>query len=218
MPGRRLIMMACGLGAIFSFSSAPAQCIVLGFALLLYARLTSGMRFRWTLLFVMAGTALFSAFLINNNPLGFIISNLIFDPASGYYRYWTWVTVLAHISQSPWYGLGYGVLPEEINHTIDALWLILAIHSGFPGASLTFFSMAGASSLSTSRRNANLLEQEEKLGITLGIVVSLTVLIALTVHFWGSVWVLTGLLAGTRAHLGELGTGVRSANRAFSGR
>lgn len=205
MSGRWFFMAACGLGAIFSFSSAPVQSIIIGFALLTYARLTSGLPYRWTLLLSIAGAAIFSAFLISNNPLGFIISNLIFDPASGYYRYWTWVTVLAHVSQSPWYGLGYGVLPEEINHTIDALWLVLAIHSGFPGAILTFFSLVSASSLPASRRKANLSEQEERLGITLGIVVSLTVFIALTVHFWGSVWVLTGLLAGTRAQLGELG-------------
>jgi hypothetical protein len=205
MRGRLVIMTACGLGAIFSFSSAPVQSILIGLVLLLYARLTPRMPFRWTLLLVLAGMAIFAAFLISNNPLGFIISNLIFTPASGYYRYWTWVTVLAHISYSPWFGLGYGVLPEEINHTIDALWLILAIHAGFPGAALTFLSLVGASSLPTSRKKANLSEQEERLGLILGIVVALTVFIALTVHFWGSVWVLTGLLAGTRAQLGELG-------------
>jgi hypothetical protein len=26
-----------------------------------------------------------------------------------------------------------------------------------------------------------------------------------TVHFWGAVWILVGLLTGLRAHLGELG-------------
>jgi hypothetical protein len=205
MRGRWAIFPSCALGAIFSFSSAPVQSIIIGLALLLYARLTPGISFRWILLFAMAGAAIFSAFLISNNPLGFIISNLIFDPASGYYRYWTWVTVLNHVSLSPWYGLGYGVLPEEINHTIDSLWLILAIHSGYPGAGLIFFSLVSASSLPTSRRKASLSDQEERLGITLGIVASLTVFIALTVHFWGSIWILTGLLAGTRAHLGELG-------------
>jgi hypothetical protein len=204
MRARHVILIASLAGAFFSFSSAPVQSLILGFGLIYYAKFSAGIPYRWTILFVLGSLAVAATFVISNNPLGFLISNLIFDPASGYYRVWTWYAVLDHLSLSPWFGLGYGVLPEEINHTIDAMWLVVAIHSGYPGAVLTFLSLIGASSIATTKR-VFLTKQDQTLSLTLGIVCFLTIFLTITVHFWGSLWVLTGLLAGIRAHLGELG-------------
>lgn len=41
--------------------------------------------------------------------------------------------------------------------------------------------------------------------MTMGILIFMILYTALTVHFWGQAWILVGLIAGTRAHLGELG-------------
>jgi hypothetical protein len=196
--------IACTLGLVFALSSAPIQVLLIGFALLLYGRLTAGIPFRWIALPTLTGLAILPTFAIGS-PLGFILSNLIFDAKSGYYRYMTWQSVMAYVSQSPWFGLGFEVTPEEINHSIDALWLVLSIQYGYAGAILTAIALMGASSISTSGKGVSLTDQETRLGTVLGVFSCVTILMAFTVHLWGSEWVLTGLLAGTRAHLGELG-------------
>jgi hypothetical protein len=205
MRWKPLVIFSCSLGAMFAFSSAPIQTMIFGFCLLIYNRLLSQFSFRWSALFAIGAVGVIGAFLLSNSPVGFIITHLTFSPESGYYREWTWHMVGLYVSQSPWFGLGYGEMPEEINHSIDSLWLVLALQSGYPGPFLVAFSLAGASATLTSGRNAGLTPAETKLATTLGIVMFLTAYIAFTVHLWGSSWILTGLLIGTKAHLSELG-------------
>ncbi|MGA7324736.1 MAG: hypothetical protein WBX25_09695 [Rhodomicrobium sp.] len=202
MRGRWFILTASGLGLAATISSAPVQSAIMGFGLLRFARLTSGLRFRWLALFLLAALMVVATFLVSNSPLSFIISHLTFDPSTGYYRYWTWYQVLAYV---PWYGHGYGTLPDDLNHSIDSLWLMLLIQAGYPGAILTSLSMIGAGSIRTSGDKVHLTAEERKLGTVLGIIVFLTIFLSFTVDLWNSTWILTGLLAGTRAHLGELG-------------
>jgi len=145
-------------------------------------------------------------FLVSKSPLGFIISHLIYVPASGYYRYWTWTSVISAVSLSPWYGLGFGPVPDafDINHSIDSLWLVTAMLYGVPGAVLLALSLIGAASLPTNGPRVRLTPAESKLGTVLGIVIFLTIFLAFTVHIWGVDWILVGVLIGLRAHLGEL--------------
>jgi hypothetical protein len=205
VPSRIFVIIACSIGTIFSFSSAPWQAALLGFCLLAYGRITAQVRFRWAALFALAAVGIATAFTLSDSPVGYIISHLTFDPSSGYYRVWTWDRVTYYVSLSPWHGIGYGTLPDEINHSIDSLWLVLSIHSGYPGAILTFLTLIGAASLPTSGRGVRLTDEETHLGMALGIVILLIVFIGFTVDLWGSAWVFIGLLAGMRAHLGELG-------------
>ena len=203
--GRRLVILSCSLGAIFAFSSAPIQVMLAGFCLLIYNRMLSQFSYRWSALMVAGAVGIIAAFLISNSPVGFIISHLTFSPESGYYREWTWHMVGLYVSQSPWFGLGYGEMPEEINHSIDSLWLVSAIRSGYPGAAFVALSLAGAAGVMTSGRSAGLTPAETKLAAALGIVMFLTAYISFTVHLWGTSWILTGLLIGVKAHLSELG-------------
>jgi hypothetical protein len=139
------------------------------------------------------------------SPISVIIGNLIYDPVSGYYRYWTWQMVGVAVHDSPWFGLGIGPYPEdyEINHTIDSLWLILALRFGIPCAIFVALSMFGTGLWPSATRRA-----EEKLSIALEIVTLMIVIIGFTTDFWGQTWVLTGLIVGTKAHLNELKTNI----------
>jgi hypothetical protein len=203
--GRRFAIFSCSLGTILAFSSAPIQTMFVGFGLLIYDRMFSRVSFRWLALIIASAVGIIAAFLISNSPVGFIVSHLTFSPQSGYYREWTWHMVGLYVSQSPWVGLGYGEMPEEINHSIDSLWLILSIHSGYPGAVLIALSLFGAAATLTRSRASGLTPVEAKLATTLGILLFLTAYISFTVHLWGTSWILTGLLIGTKAHLSELG-------------
>jgi hypothetical protein len=203
--GRTFAIVCCALGTMLALSSAPIQVLLMGSGLVLYDALLSKVAHRWSIFKVIGIITIASAFLISSNPIGFIITNLTFSPQSGYYREWTWAMVGLYVSQSPWYGLGFGPLPDEINHSIDSLWLILSIQAGYPAALFVGLTIVGASPIGTRGRKADLTPAESKLATTVGIVLFLTVYIAFTVHIWGSIWILTGLLAGLKAHLSELG-------------
>lgn len=205
MKGRYIMMISCLLGALFSFSSAPIQCIILGFCLKGYNRIFISNPYRWLVVIGGGVLAIVAAFLFSNSPVGFVVSNLIFSSDSGFYRVWTWDRVIYFVSQSPWYGLGYGEPPEDLNHSIDSLWLVLAMRAGVPGAILAALALIGAASLPTSGRKIDLTPAERKLGMILGILIFLTIFVSFTVDLWGPTWILTGLLIGMRAHLGELG-------------
>ena len=96
-------------------------------------------------------------------------------------------------------------MPEAINHSIDSLWLVLSIQSGYPGAVLVALTLLGARPTFTGGRKPELTSAESRLSSALAIVLFLTMFLAFTVHIWGSAWVLTGLLLGLKAHLSELG-------------
>jgi hypothetical protein len=199
---RAFCVLSCSLGAVLAFSSAPIQGMLMGFGLLAYNRLFCKVRRRWLFFFIVSALGVAVIFVMSGNAVGFIISNLTFSPQSGFYREWTWETVTAYVSQSPWFGLGLGPLPDEINHSIDSLWLVLAIEAGYPGAVLVALSLMGANPMFGSRTQT---PDESILATTLGILLFLTIFIAFTVHLWGCTWILAGLLLGAKAHLTELG-------------
>ncbi|HZS55740.1 MAG TPA: hypothetical protein VFA65_15160 [Bryobacteraceae bacterium] len=214
---RRLFVIgSCSIGVMLSLSSAPIQCTLLGLGLLTYDRMFYRFQIRWALILGISGAVVFAVYLITNSPIGFIISHFTFDPSTGYYRVWTWATVTPYIAQSPWFGLGFGTLPDELNHSIDELWLVLGIHYGWPGAILVALSITFAAAVPTRRPYLDLTENERKLGTTLGIISFLTLFFACTVDILGILWTLTGLFAGVSAHLGELGRLRRSKSKAMT--
>ena len=203
---RSFAIVACSLGAIFAFSSAPLQGILLGFALLIYNRIMAGFSLRWPALIGLGAAGIMTLFLVSDAPLSLMIRHLIYDPASGYYRMYVWTIAGAAVVQAPWFGLGFGPYTDpDVGHSVDSLWLMAAMQFGIPGSVLIALSMIGAASLPTSGRAVNLTPAESKLGTTLGILIFLTLFLAFTVDLWGTTWILSGLLIGVRAHLGELG-------------
>lgn len=201
---RLFVIASCFMGTIISFSSAPIQVMIMGLALLAYDKLFAQFSYRWSILIGVGVAVIVAAFTFSNNPIGFVISHLTFSPESGYYREWTWSLVDQYVSQSPWFGLGFGELPEEINHSIDSLWLVLSIQAGVPGAVLIGLSLIGAKPILTGGRKPGLSSEEMRLSGVIGIVLFLTIYITFTVHLWGAAWIMTGLLLGVKAHLSEL--------------
>jgi hypothetical protein len=203
---RRFVIVASALGAIFAFSSAAIQAVVMGCGLLMYSKIPVRIPFRWSALVWIGAAGVLSLFLVVDEPVRLVIRHLTFDEQSGYYRYMTWNMVIDAVAQSPWYGIGFGPFPEDyIPHTVDSLWLVLAIQSGVPGSILVALSMVGSASLPTRGPSVNLTMADSKLGTALGIVIFLLAFLGFTVHFWGTTWIFVGLIAGLRAHLGELG-------------
>jgi hypothetical protein len=204
--GRKVAIFACGLGTILSLASAPIQGAFLGFALLFYNRIVAGIPYRWGALVAMATVGIVTVFTVVENPLGYVFRHLIFDTESGYYRMWIWQSSIEALTQSPWFGLGFTFSKfYEIPHSVDSVWLWTALQFGIPGSLLLALSVIGAASLPTSGPRARLTVAESKLGTILGILIFLIVFLGFTVDYFGNVADLIPLLAGVRAHLGELG-------------
>jgi O-antigen ligase/polysaccharide polymerase Wzy-like membrane protein len=203
---RRLTIIACGLGLLIAVSSAPIQGAIMGLVLLAYGRVSANVPGRWLLLVFIAALGGLGVYFASNSPFGIIFRHLMLDPESGYYRFYTWQMVTSALAQSPWFGLGWGPFETEFDITpsVDSLWLMSALTFGIPGAALVGLSMIGAASRKTSGPTARLTMEESKLGTALGVVIFILIFLAFTVHYWGTTWVLAGLLTGVRAHLGEL--------------
>ncbi len=105
---RSFAIVACSLGAIFAFSSAPLQGILLGFALLIYNRIMAGFSLRWPALISLGAAGVMTLFLVSDAPVSLMIRHLIYDPESGYYRMYVWTMAGTAVAQSPWVGLGFG--------------------------------------------------------------------------------------------------------------
>jgi hypothetical protein len=204
--GTGFVIFGCALGTLLSLSSAPFQGVLMGLGLLAYGRVFGRIRFRWAGLIALGTAAIAIVFAIFNYPLGFIFSHLVFDPYTAWFRLWTWEMAGAAVAQSPWFGVGW-VIPDTygIPGTVDSIWLFWALTFGIPSSVLLALSMVGAASLPTNGPRVRLAVAESRLGTTLGILIFIILFMGFTVHFFGTAWILIPLLAGLRAHLGELG-------------
>jgi O-antigen ligase len=211
---RGFAILACALGAFLALSSGPIQGALLGFSLLMYNRVMAGIRFRWASLIGLTSAGIIMVFTFVENPLGYVFRHLVFDTESGYFRLFIWQQGSAAVATSPWFGLGW-VTPEyyEVPITVDNMWLVWALTFGIPGSLLLALSILGAASLPTNGSRASLTGAESKLGTSLSILIFVILFVGLTVDFYGNAWILIPVLAGIRAHLGELGRVSAEASR-----
>ncbi len=205
MRARALVIIACGIGLLSAAESSPILASVLGMGLLLYDRILARVSVKWSGLIGAAITAICILNIVSDNPSTLIIRYFTLDSQTGYFRLWTWGLATELLRQSPWAGLGFIEFSDKYwLPTIDNMWLMFAILYGYPGSTLLFLSMLGAMSLPAGGPRVNLTAAELKLATTFSIILFLVMLVAYTVHIWGSDRILMGLLIGVRAHLGAL--------------
>ena len=202
---RPLCIVVCALGVVIAFSSAPEQSVLMGFAFLVYGRMAAGMAGRWMWLCGSAAVGVAIVLFSVPSPFGHIIEAMTLDPSTGYYRLYIWNTIGPLVLENPYFGVLQQSVDQAYKGSIDSVWLVLAVTYGVPCSVLTALGMIGSCSLPTRGPGAWLTPSASRLGMTLGIVIFLIMLAGFTVHFWGSLWILIGLLVGLRAHLGELG-------------
>ena len=207
-----LTIAACGLGVVLSMSSAPIQGAILGLGLLTYDRVLARFRSRWSLLIGIGVLGIGASYAFTASPLAFVFGHVSLDASSYWIRLFQWNTVVPIVLNSPWVGIAFQwreiaqQLPYFVLESIDSLWLYLALVYGIPGAVLVGLSMLSAAFYPASGRGVNLTMEESKLARTLGILITVVVLLGFTVDFWGTSWMLVGLLVGVRAHLADLGS------------
>src|SRR5208337_136204 len=206
---RAFCISACALGVVISFSSAPQQSAVMGLALLWYSRVSAGLSYKWLALSSIPVLTIISLFSLTPTPFGHLFDLLTIDSQTAYYRLYIWNEVGPAILDNPYFAVPDG--DYDYQGSVDSVWLVLSLQYGMVCSILTALSMIGSCSLPTETSRAALSQSESRLGTALGIVIFLTLYTGFTVHFWGSTWILVGLLVGVRARLGELGQLDRAA-------
>ena len=197
------------IGLLVSISSAPMGAIIIGFGCLVYRRLTPGFEARWRVLIAVVALMLALLFTLHPAPFGWLIGHTTFEPGSGYYRLLTWHYAGELVLNAPVFGIGMTddwARPNWMLPTVDSMWLRSAMSFGIPGSTLIAACLIGACSRRIDTARTFLSDDEKRLGVNLSIIQLLYLFIGTTTSFWGVTWILMGLLAGMRAHLGALGS------------
>ncbi|MGO9545640.1 MAG: O-antigen ligase family protein [Rhodomicrobium sp.] len=198
---RVFCIFSCLAGVIVSGSTAPMQVVLMGSALFVYSKMFGTRANKWVLLWTAIAIGVAGIFMSTPTPFGHLIELFTIDPSTAYYRLFIWRSVGPAILQNPY----FTVLEGEYDYSgsVDSVWLVLSLQYGMVCAIFTALSMFGSCSRPTNGGGTSLTENEKVIARTTSILILLTIFMGLTVHLWGSSWVLAGLLVGLRANLGE---------------
>jgi hypothetical protein len=198
-----LCILSCLMGLLISLSSAPEQAAVMGLGLYGYGAFLPRAKKKWLLLSVIPIITIVGLFTSTPTPFGHIFDLLTIDPATAYFRLYIWNSVGPAILDQPF----FAVLPTGYDYagSVDSVWLVLSLEYGMVCSVLAGLSLIGACSYPTNRYRSGLSKAGAGTGMALGIIIFLIIYLGFTVHFWGSTWILIGLLTGLRARLGEIG-------------
>lgn len=219
MP-RLLVVGCCSAGLLSALSSAPIMCSLLGFGLLTYRRWTPRFKSRWWVLALVLAIFIGPVLMISSSPFGFIFQHFTLDPQTGWYRLLIWQVAGALVLANPLFGIGLDdwARANWMPSTVDSLWLRSAMEFGIVGSALIALVVIGSCSRAMRpARRMPLPAAEQSLGLALGIIVFLYIYLGFTVHFWGCTWILLGLFAGLRAHLGALAASQPQPDRLLAG-
>lgn len=130
------------IGMITTLSSAPL--LAVGFQAMT-ATLSrfwhGGKRFWFGLGFIMLSGALLVSAISNRGFFAILISNLTFNPVTGYYRMLQWEYTMDDIANNPLFGIGLNdwTRPEWMNNSIDSFWLLVTLQHGIIAGFILLF-------------------------------------------------------------------------------
>jgi hypothetical protein len=211
---RRALWVAfCFYGCVLSWSSSGLMSLFIGVSVYTYDRAMKRHPWRWRAFCGSAVLILTMFFVAANNPMGWIVSHLTLDPASGYFRIMIWDLAASKIAESPLIGFGVQRLDDAIlDVTVDSVWLVMALRFGLPVVVLLILTSLTAM-LPVGRASRGGADEhyvrELRTGFTL--VLAMFMFVGLTVHYWNYLWIFWGICFGIRVSLNEYA--VTSASR-----
>lgn len=212
---RYLYVALCCLGAVLSLSSSSLMALAISFGTYVYDKLLRQFSWRWSALWWTIGMFALLIFLVTKNPLGWILSNLTLDPASGYFRLMEWTAAFDEISNSPWVGHAFTDFGTAELFSVDTIWLVLLLRFGIP--TVVFLLLATITAMWPTKLSGSAGDPYmNRMRIAFSLVLILYVFIGLTVHYWNYMWIFWGVCIGIRASLREyaLSAGRQPAFRA----
>ncbi|RYG99377.1 MAG: O-antigen ligase domain-containing protein [Alphaproteobacteria bacterium] len=197
----------CVVGLIIAMSSGPLLGFVIALGGLAYSAMAHAAKDRWRVAFLLGGAIAVVTFIALPAILPVFIDNLTLEPGTGKFRLLIWQYAGREVWNSPLWGIGFKdwLRPETIGgatfgSSVDSFWLYWALKAGIPG--VLALAIAIVSSALQGRQKP---ARDGLGGLRDALTICLIVVIAVgfTVHFYHNIWLLLGLLLGTRATLGR---------------
>jgi hypothetical protein len=181
--------------------------LMMGVSLMIYDRMLMSYPWRWRMMLFTIAFFAAALCIAKDDPVATIVRHLTLDPQTGFYRMMIWQYAGAEVINSPWIGIGFrdwSRIPG-MSGSVDTIWLVFALYAGIP---MSIFY--GLFLLTTMRRSGPKIKEAllnpylVRLSRGLSIVLCLVVVVGFTVHFWGVMLTLIGILAGLRTTLEEI--------------
>jgi O-antigen ligase len=208
--------VGCAIGLVASFSSAPMLGFVLAVVLAVYGKLVQ-FKGRWFTLFIVAFGLFMLFVMLHPAPFGWLLGHFLLNAHTGNYRLLIWQYAGEGVLASPIVGMGlidpYPTRPAWMAQTVDSIWLMSAMQFGIPGSLLIASSIVSACWPTTvaraDRGDSVVGVAEDRMAKCLSMNIFVVIFLGFTVHFWGTSWILLGLMAGLRASFSQFLNGVR---------
>jgi len=158
---------------------------------------------------VVTGAAIFAMIAIEifsgSGVFPFLIRNLTFSPASGYYRIAIWSNAGADVMNHPLFGIGmreYQRPAWMVVSSVDAHWLLITLKHGFPlGLSVLVATISSATMSLRGAWSPHALDQ--RAGFAVGFSLVAIIVMGLAVYLWEGMGIWLTLLTGMGVSLGQ---------------
>jgi hypothetical protein len=203
----KIVASICLIGVLASQAKGPLLAYIIALGLCGFYWATKQVAARWKFLGTLVATYVVFVFFYSASPIATLLRSVGLDPEGAWYRQAIWQTATPIVLRSPVFGVGLGgdwdwqANDALIGQSVDAFWLTTAMMFGIPGSLLLFLTIVGAFWAGPIDRSPHLSREEQRLSVALGLVSVTAVFLGFTVHFWGSSWILLGIIAGMRANL-----------------
>ena len=206
-PVWRAIGLAGVAGFFFSLASTGVLGFVLGSGLIFtnyLHRLTKAPVFP-----AVVGAALFAMVFIEvfsgSGVFAFIIRNLTFSPATGYYRIAIWSNAGADVMNHPIFGIGlreYQRPSWMVATSVDAHWLLITLRHGFPLGMAVLVAMVSSAAMSL-RGAWSPYGLDQRAGFAIGFSLFAIMVMGLAVYLWEGMGIWMTVLTGIGVSFGQ---------------
>jgi hypothetical protein len=202
--------------ACLSLSAGPLQGIVFVLAGALWEAVTRNIPNRvWLTVTIGSLLYLVMSLITKRSPLEILVTSLVFDPGSYWYRRMIWDHGVTNIQNNPWIGVPFGTWERgaDMNTSVDNYWLALALWGGIPSVALLALSVL-LILRATHGRFVRIQSADDRRCRFAWVATVLSMcVIGASVHYWGTLSVLFAFCLGSGAWLSEpprLATQVKS--------
>jgi hypothetical protein len=206
LKARLLALGVCLVGTLLSLSSGPMLCFGIFVSGITFDSLFWRLRWRWGLLALFCLYILAVILLTVDQPVEALIKLGTLDPQTGIYRLQIWHWIGYNLRDSWMFGTGGKdwQRPAQMVASVDSLWLVQSLRSGYVGAGLLVASILSPFFVWPPRQLPMFPSRRyDQLRIAVGISILQLVFLAFAVHIWGIMWAYLAMLIGIRAGLNE---------------
>lgn len=205
-------ILFCFFGCLLSISSGPLGAFLIVLAAYIYDRMLHQYKSRWKLFVASFGGFLALIFVSVNRPVSWLISHMLFDPGSSYFRLYVFDYYYGQIALSPLTGWGFGEVGDDdflSKASIDNVWIVFAVRFGLPMIALLFLGNVTAffpARLRGGKRRVKTPVDDAGTGFTFAL--SALMGVGVSVHYWNAIFMFWAVCIGVRASIKEFASSV----------